>query len=410
MSLVLPLHRIALTHRVAPLAVRAPLVAAADDIRTTLGSTLPDGAGVIVLATCNRFEVQGWGDPSLPERARALVASVRPDAVARLEVHEGRPALTSMIRVAAGLDSLVRGEREIVGQMRRAWLLARRNRWTVGGLDRLVPMVMESGRRVRARLQGGRVHRSVASAAVELAARHLGPRRGEVRVAVLGAGTVAGGVLEALPSLASHDALQVTVIARRQPRGMHRLVRPWTELAEALVGADVVFVATGAARPVLDHALLAPALSARRGAPVLVVDLAVPPNVAADVRAAPGVQVLDVDDLPAGVPAPVAAESETLVAEEVDACLQEMLVRSTAPRLSELHQEGESLVSEELVRTFGALGPLAPEVQVEIERLAHRLARRLLFPASHAVRDVAREAWPPFPTCSGCQRTHPQGT
>jgi glutamyl-tRNA reductase len=167
-----------------------------------------------------------------------------------------------------------------------------------------------------------------------------------------------------------------------------------------------VFVATGAARPVLDRALLEPVLRARRGAPLLVMDLAVPPNVAADVRTAPGVLVLDLDVLPASVPASVVAESEALVADEVDACLQELLVRSTAPRLSELHQEGESLVSEELVRTFGALGPLSAEVQEEIERLAHRLARRLLFPASHAVRDVAREAWPPFPTCSGCQRTH----
>ena len=62
-------------------------------------------------------------------------------------------------------------------------------------------------------------------------------------------------------------------------------------------------------------------------------------------------------------------------------------------------------MAEELVRTLSALGPQPADVQVEIERLAHRLARRLLFPASHAVRDVAREAWPPFPTCSGCQRT-----
>ena len=132
MSLALPLHRIALTHRVAPLALRAPLVAAVDDIRTALGTTLPNGAGVVVLATCNRFEVQGWGDASLPERTRALVELVQPDVVSRLEVHEGRRALTEMIRVAAGLDSLVRGEREIVGQMRRAWLRARQHHWTVG--------------------------------------------------------------------------------------------------------------------------------------------------------------------------------------------------------------------------------------------------------------------------------------
>jgi Glutamyl-tRNAGlu reductase, dimerisation domain len=74
--------------------------------------------------------------------------------------------------------------------------------------------------------------------------------------------------------------------------------------------------------------------------------------------------------------------------------------------LSALHHAGATLVSEELVRTLDAIGPVTAEVQEEIERLAHRLARRLLFPASQAVRDAVREAWPPFPACSGCQRTH----
>lgn len=355
------------------------------------------GTTLVVLSTCNRFELYGWGDGD-PEGELRRWAASRGVALGDglLYRRDGTAALRHLFWVAAGLDSQIVGETEILGQVRRAVEAARRAGTTTWELEAAFAAAISSGRRVRRETRLGRHPESVSSAAVAQAKRCLGDSLRGRGILVLGAGEAADGVLRAL----DQEAPGAVVVLNRHPERARALAAGraaagaggWDEVPRALAEADVVFAATAAPGPVLDAAVVAGALEARGGRPLLLFDLALPRNVDPAARDLPGLRLFDLDDLrlqhcPAAVAdSPVLAEAERIVRAELARFRRRLRHRAAAPRLAELHHLGARLAEEEANRALEQLDSLTESQREVVRRMADRLVRRVLYPASKVLR------------------------
>lgn len=257
-----------------------------------------------MLVTCNRTELFAVAaEPVAAERAMsaALVAYSR---IGRTElararyVHRDDDAVRHLLRVAASLDSMIVGESEIQGQVRAA-MVAARDAGTMGPvLERAFRQALRTGRRVRRETRIGAGTVSVSSVAADLARTALGELTGR-RALLVGAGRTAEATAGALLG----GGLGEVVVANRTAANATRLARRFGgravalhDLTRELAAADVVIASTGAPAPMLDTGIVAPAMVGRRH-PLVVIDIAVPRDVAAGVGALPGVHLHDSDDL-----------------------------------------------------------------------------------------------------------------
>lgn len=343
-----------LSHRTASLAERERYALDADGVRALLRRLAPRVDEAVVVSTCNRTEIYAVGpEDGLPHWPGACV--LREAA-----------AVEHLFRVAAGLESALLGESEIVGQLRSAVALAAAAGTLGPRLEDAFAGALAASRRVR-RLSG--VGRGSGSLAAVVATAALAERR-ERGVLIIGAGRLAralAGALQGTPGLA---------IANRRDAGAHALgpvAVPWAELDRALARADVVISATSAPRPVLTAARIA-ALPVR---PRVVFDLAVPRDVEPD---APTV-VRDLESL-------VASDSfDWASAERAAALVRGEVARFSARRALEpvieaVWRQAEATRREELAR----LGPLPAAERERLERVTAALMRKLLDGPSRRLR------------------------
>lgn len=363
-------------HRIASLAEREQLALDDDGVARMLAGAALAGQVLVPLSTCNRTELYHWGAPHADE---FLTASGAP--CVRLS---DRDALRHLFAVAAGLDSQVVGESEILGQVRRAWLRARSAGATNLPTNLIFSRAISAGRRVRRETWlGGHVH-SVIQAGV----RRMLANRGGERVLVVGAGEAARG---ALRQLADSAVARVTIVCRRPavaaPLIAHRAgwsLAPWSALEAECRQADIIIAATAARSPVILPGLL-------DGHGCAVLDLGLPRNVAPAVRALGQVDVVDLDDLRAEgcVARPDHfAGAWRIIEEELDRLASLLRARARAPRLAALHRTGARIASEEAERVLRELDGLDDGEAALVRQLAERVARRVLFPASRAIREV----------------------
>lgn len=369
-------HVASVNHRIANLGERERVTLDDSETARLLASAAAAGRVLVPLSTCNRIELYHWGAPGGDE---LLTASGAP-----CERLSGNDALRHLFAVAAGLESQVVGESEILGQVRRAWLRARSAGATNLSTNLIFSHAITAGRRVRRETWlGGHVH-SVIQAGVQ---RVLAGRTG-MRVLVVGAGEAARGALRQLAESAVGD---VTIVCRRPAIAAPLVaqhpgwsIAPWSELAAECGRACVIIAATAARTPVLLPGLF-------DGHACAVLDLGLPRNVAPAVRELGGVDVVDLDDLRGGgcVARPDTFTSAwriiDLELERLDAVLR---ARARAPRLAELHQAGARIASEEAERALRELDGLDAEKAALVRQLAERVARRVLFPASRVIREV----------------------
>jgi glutamyl-tRNA reductase len=213
---------------------------------------------------------------------------------------------------------------------------------------------------------------------------------------ILGAGEVAAGVLRAL----IERGVRRVVLVNRRPERAAALAEkwevqshPWTDLSSLLSGADLVFVTTGAKHPLLRAEDLA-AATAQRSSALVMLDLAVPRNVAPAARTLANVQLLDLDDLQrgycpaAGHPSIAVAEAERIIEDEIQRLEARLQARAAAPKLVQLHQLGEQLAREEAERALTRLHHLSDLERQIIREMAQRLVRRVLYPVSRRFRDT----------------------
>ncbi len=358
---------------------------------------------VVVLSTCNRTEVYAlaekfhgaYGDV---RNFLAELAFVTPDEFAdHLYVHYDTEAIRHLFSVAAGLDSAVLGEAEILGQVRTAWERAGDEGTTGPVLNLLFRHALETGKRARTDTDIARGTASVSHAAVEMAAERLGDLAGR-RVLVMGAGEMAEGMATALQRAGVHDVFVANRTWRKARALADRIGGQAVRLSDlplALLEIDLLLTSTGATVPVVEHDDFAPVMAERGSRELLIVDIAVPRDVDPAVRDLPGVTLLDINDLRTFAQAGIERRSGELAA--VEAIIDQELgrfrtaasARSAAPVVGALHRWADGIRDAELSRFDARLDGLDERQREAVEALAKGLVNKLLHRPTMSLKEHA---------------------
>jgi glutamyl-tRNA reductase len=379
------------SHRVARVELRERLYV---EPQESAGLTLELAAGgeAVVLCTCNRTEIYiATGDPAAA-RVRALALLARRARLPRDELEPvlvsqvDTAAVTHLFRVAAGLDSLVLGEPQILGQVREAHEQAQAAGADGPLLNRLFRHALHTGKRVRAETALAERPAAVAAAAAELARRVFGDLVGR-RILIIGAGKmseIAGASLVACGVenvfIANRTPERAAALAARfggRAAGFERLV---AELEQA----DVVVSSTRCPRFVLTAAEVAQALPRRRGRPLLLVDIAVPRDLEPEIGELPGCHLYDLDDLGEVVRdgrrdvRRELAQAEEIVADEAERFLAWQRSLDAVPAIVSLRRRAEQIRAVELARAGGKLDALSPAERRAVETVTAQIVNKLL--------------------------------
>ncbi|HET8606567.1 MAG TPA: glutamyl-tRNA reductase [Gaiellaceae bacterium] len=378
---------VGLSHRVAPVELRER-VALDLDAAAALAAELGDA---VCLSTCNRTELYLAAEDAAAAEAAAAAALSRLagehlDALYRLA---DEPAALHLFRVAGGLDSLVPGEGEILGQVRAAYEAC-----SAGPLlDRAFRQALHAGKRVRNETAIGESPSSVSSAAAALAQQVFGELAGR-RVLLIGAGKTAE---LAADNLRSRGA-EIAVVANRSHDRAKRLGGRAVALADAaaeLAAVDVVVSSTAAPGFVLRADDVRAALASRRGRPLLIVDIAVPRDVEPSVNELDGCYLYDIDDLEAVVAETLAgrraeaARAEEIVADEAERFRVWQASLDVVPAIASLRARAEEIRERELDRVRGRL---SEQERSAVESVTARIVDKLLHLPTVRMKQAAAAA------------------
>jgi glutamyl-tRNA reductase len=373
-----------ISHATAPVALRERLAVAADALPEALAALRERHGAAVLLSTCNRTELY-LSEPLDPAALRAALRAVAPVAAETpdeaIYTLSDSAAARHLLRVASGLDSLLLGEDQILGQVREALGAAAAAGTTDRLLSRLFHLAISTGRRVRSETALGLHARSVSAAAVAMVREWLGDLR-ERTVVVYGAG--AAGRLSAL-ALREAEAGRLIIVSRTLAHAEELAAEtngealPLDDLAGALGEADAAILAAAAPTPAVTRALLGNRRTADRR--LLLIDIAVPRAAETAVALTPGVMLLNVDALGAAqdVPALTALDAaETIVAEEtarLEAWWESLRV---VPTITALRGRAEAIRRGELARSLGKMPDLSERERERIEALTAAIVNKLL--------------------------------
>lgn len=365
------------------------------DVRERFAAALAGltGPDVLVVGTCHRLEVV-VALPAAADRPAALRSrlGVAPPPAATLR--DGEAAIRQLVRVAAGLDSVIRGEAQILGQLRRSHDAARAG----GPLDPLLALVvrrvLEAGRRLRRESSLGGVRRTLGSLAVDAALADLADP-GRASVLIVGAGEIGKLALRALASrvgavvIANRDLARASALAAEHGA----TAAPLDRLDALLAGAGAVIGAADTRGAVLTAERLGRRL---QQGPFTLVDLAVPRSVAPAARTLAGLRYVDVDDLAADATPELSAEElaglEARCAVAAAAIARELRERAAAPAIRALHERAEGIRRRQLDRALARLGHLSARDRAVVEALSEGLAHALLHEPTVRLREVPERA------------------
>jgi glutamyl-tRNA reductase len=397
-----------LSHRTAPLATLERVSVAREALPKLLRRLCSDDAvaGAVVLSTCNRTEVyldaERFHDSYRAARdALADQAGMHPEElVPHLGISYDTDAVDHLFTVAAGLESAVLGEHEILGQVRDAWEQARAEETLTPALELLFRHAVEVGKRVRTETAIGRGTASVGHAAVELAEQQLGGLDGK-RVAVLGAGEIGATVAGAL---AARGVADLAVVNRGSERAESVATssggRPVAldRLTDELLEADVLVTAVGAAGVVVQLEVVEQILANRSGRPLVLVDTGLPRNVAPEAGRLSGVTLLDLDDLKRFAEAGVsdrtraAGAARELIEEALARHLGERAARQADPVVAALRNWAEDVRRAEVERYRSRLAGLTDRELEAVESLTRSLLGKLLHGPTVSLKEAADSA------------------
>jgi glutamyl-tRNA reductase len=385
-----------LNHQTAPVDLRERASFGGDALPRAIESLrqTPRLAEAVLLSTCNRTElyaVAEQGD-ALHDWLRAQAG----DLQGYLYQHRDGEAVRHLFRVATGLDSMVLGEPQILGQVKDAWALAKDHGVMGQQLDRLFQQTFSVAKRARTDTRIGANPVSVASTAVRLAQNSFA-RLDESTVLLVGAGET----IELAAKHLSEGKVKRLLIANRTVAKAQELASqhgavamPLSELEHHLAEADVVFSATAAPEPVITHQQVSAALKLRRNKPMLLFDLAVPRDIEAGVGKLSDAFLYTVDDLERAVEEnrrsrrEAAAEAEAIIDLQVTRYLEQRQAGNLQAPIRQLRAFGEATRLELLEKARLQLANGKPAEEV-IELLAHGLTNRLLHPPTAAIRQAA---------------------
>ncbi|MHB1711360.1 MAG: glutamyl-tRNA reductase [Acidimicrobiales bacterium] len=354
----------------------------------------------VIVSTCLRTEVYAVverfhdGVAELQEFL-ASVGDTTVDALSdHLTIRFDDDVADHLFNVASGLDSAVLGESEVLGQVKRSWEKARRERASGPVLGTLFRHAVETGKRVRSETVIGRGITSLSHGAVALAASHSPGGLAGTRILVVGAGEMGEGVVRALGAhrpaalvVANRTGMRAEAVISGISGGMEAIVRavPLDDLAKELGLADVVFTSVSAVHPIVERSHLEQALVGRTGVrPLLVVDLGVPRNVEPSATEVEGVTLLDMDALRVAVEGVLAdrqgevTQARLIVADEVERYRAASRARGAAPVVSALRARAEQARRAELDRQRAKRSDLNEEQWEQVDAVTRAMMAKLL--------------------------------
>lgn len=414
---------VGLSHHSAPVEILERAAVAAEDVPKLLDE-LSRGSHVaeaVVLSTCNRVEVYAVVEAfhgGLADVSQVLARHAALDVgtlSAHLYVHYAASAVEHLFGVAAGLDSMVVGEAQILGQLRTAYQVAT-DAGTVGRvMHELAQQALRAGKRAHTETDIDAAGGSVVSEALTDAGRALGGLDGR-RGLIVGAGSM--GALAA--AQLRRAGLAALVVANRTPERAARLAANVAadglparavgldEVAGELALADVLVTCTGAVGTVIGVNVVTEALAARDGYPLVICDLGLPRDVEASVAALPGVTVVDLatlnerlgraDQAPrTGAPGDAGArnvsaavrQTREIVAAEVTQYLSAQRSAEVTPTVTALRRRAAEVVDAELLRMSGRLPDLPTDVRDELAQTVRRVVDKLLHTPTVRVKELA---------------------
>ena len=351
----------------------------------------------VLLSTCNRVEIYaavsgfhgGLGDVcNVLSEASGIPAT---ELAGHLYVHYDEAAVEHSFRVSAGLDSMVVGEAQILGQLRDAYHAATEADTAGRLLHELMQQTLRVGKRAHAETGIDRAGQSVVTAALEVAEATLGELDGKSAL-VIGAGSM-GALSVATLTRVGVGAVRISnrsaARADRLAEAYGAVAVPFEELDAALRDADLVITATASTKPVLTRARLEAA------GPLVVLDLALPRDVAPDAVGLPGLTVIDIDSLASSRRAlPAAADTaavQQIVTGEVEHFLGWLRGADIAPTVAALRTRAEDVVAGELRKLYARRSEFTDEQRADVSRTLHRVVQQLLHSPTVRVRQLAAE-------------------
>jgi glutamyl-tRNA reductase len=389
---------VGLSHKTAPVEVREKLSIPEPLTESAIAELVsyPHITEAAILSTCNRLEIyivayeteQGIREVThfLAEYSKLPISSLRQHLFMLLH----QDAVTHLMRVAAGLDSLVLGEGQILSQVKNTHKLGQQYNGIKTILNKLFKQAITAGKRVRTETSIGTGAVSISSAAVELAQMKV-QNLAACRVAILGAGKMSRLLVQ---HLLSKGAVQLRILNRSVERA-HELakqfpehsnsiqIHPLSEIMSVITDSDLVFTSTSATEPILDRAKLEIILEPSK--PLMLFDISVPRNVHSDVNGLTNVQAFNVDDLKAVVAQN--QESRRRMAQEAEGLLEEEVASfdvwwrslETVSTISCLRNKMETIREQELEKALSRLGSEFGEKHQEvIEALTKGIVNKIL--------------------------------
>jgi glutamyl-tRNA reductase len=401
------LFLLGVSHRTAPVDVRERLDFSSRDLGGAVEAlaTRASAAESVVLSTCNRSEI--YVASSDPLRAREELVDFlseyhqlpRDSFLPHLFVYDDAEAARHLFRVSAGLDSLVVGEPQILGQVKDAFQVAAQRHCTGPLLGKVFDWAFGVGKRVRTETSLGEGAVSVSFAAVALARKIFGRLQGR-RVLVIGAGEISTLTAQ---HLRTQGVAEITITSRTMAHAealasaVQGRAVPWEEMMPALARADIVITATGAHRPILTRAHVESVTGRRRPDPLFIIDIAVPRDVEAAVGDIEQVFLYNVDDLQTIVDENLSrrgaevARAEAIVSEELARFTAWQRSRAAIPTVIALRQRFDAIRRSELQRLEGKLNGLPPEARARVDEVTRLIVEKLLVEPTEQLKALPDE-------------------
>jgi glutamyl-tRNA reductase len=418
---------VGLNHRTAPVALRERLTLsgcgmtmALNDlpVRTALYDNALSGSNgsgrsaeplplqeAVILSTCNRLEV--YANPRTIAGGRAaieeFISRLQNIPLSTLKPHlyfvHGQDVVVHLMRVAAGLDSMILGESQILGQVSDAFTMAKTANTTGPILSHLFSQAVHAGKRARTETSISRHTTSVSHAAAGMVAEKMGGLE-EAKVLVIGAGEMAEVALQAMVDRGARNLTcmnrtfnSVVELAER----FGGQARPWHEIPEGLAWADAVVSATGAPHTIIQPDTVSEILPERAGRPLLFLDVAVPRDVDEAVGDLPNVERYDIDDLQHVLDENMAQREaaipqvEAIIAQEAATFAEWLSSRQVVPVIADLRRYAAEIAEAEVEAALNRLGDLSEREQQVVDRLARRIVNKLFHEPTVRLRAQAAD-------------------
>jgi len=408
----MPILAIGLNHKTAPVSVRETLSFSSSTLCSFLNGLNPSRADratprivheSVVLSTCNRLEIYAFATSAqraydeIINRLSRFFNLPPENFEGHLYVLREEEAVSHLMRVVCGLDSLVLGEAQILGQVSNAYQSAKIHQTAGKILSRLFEMAIHAGKRVRTETAIGFSQASVSSVALRLAETQVG-NLADKTLMVLGAGEMGMLTLKT----AGLQGVQNFIVVNRTKANAERLAAQWNalpltfdDIEDGLAQADVVVTSTGAPHTILHKTQIAQAMSRRSDRPLFIVDIALPRDVDDDVTDVPRVHLSNLDNLQAQVEDNLKVRQqeipavETIINQEKTAFLNWSQSQNIIPTLNAFRNQIDAICQKELARALNRMPDIDDTQQKIMAEMAHRLTNKFLHQPTVRLRQEA---------------------